>query len=131
MFMERNPALKGKARELRKNMTPWEKKLWYQFLRSAPVRFQRQKPIGDYIVDFYCAAQKLVIEVDGGQNYEADGLLYDRYRTEVLERYGVKVLRFSNLEVQENFPEVCETILRWVSVPKDRMRKEEKKEGVL
>ena len=131
MFMERNPALKGKARELRKNMMPWEKKLWYQFLRSAPVRFQRQKPIGDYIVDFYCAAQKLVIEVDGGQHYEADGLLYDRYRTEVLERYGVKVLRFSNLEVQENFPEVCETILRWVSVPKDRMRKEEKKEGVL
>ena len=79
-------------------------------------------------MDFYCAAQKLVIEVDGGQHYEADGLLYDRYRTEVLEQYGVKVLRFSNLEVQENFPEV---IFRWVSVPKDRMRKEEKKEGVL
>ena len=74
MFLERKPDLTARARELRKNMTPWEKKLWYQFLRSAPARFQRQKPIGNYIVDFYCAAQKLAIELDGGQHYEMEAM---------------------------------------------------------
>ena len=130
MFIERNPTLKGRARELRKNMTPWEKKLWYQFLRGAPVRFQRQKPIGNYIVDFYCSAKKLVIEVDGGQHYEVDGQLYDQQRTEVLRRYGIKVLRFSNLEIQENFPGVCETILRWILHSEDDILNQDKKEGV-
>ena len=57
------------AKTLRKNMTPWERKLWYEFLRSYPIRFQRQKAIGNYIVDFYCAKVGLVIELDGGGHY--------------------------------------------------------------
>ena len=129
MFIERDPALKNRARELRKNMTPWEKKLWHQFLRGAPVRFQRQKPIGDYIMDFYCAARKIAIEVDGGQHYEEENRQYDQCRTKALERYGVSVLRFSNLEIQENFSGVCETILQWVLPSAPRNENVREKEG--
>ncbi len=129
MFLERNPDLTARARELRKNMTPWEKKLWYQFLRSAPARFQRQKPIGNYIVDFYCAAQKLAIELDGGQHYEMEAMRRDRYRSKELERLGVTVLRFSNLEIQENFPEVCGTILRYISFSGEDPLNKKQKEG--
>ena len=91
-------------------MTPWERKLWYDFLRTYPVRFQRQKPIDNYIVDFYCASHKLVIELDGGQHYEESGIEYDRQRTQVLERLGVRVLRFSNRDVDTNFQGVCRAV---------------------
>ena len=107
MFLERNPALTPKARELRKNMTPWERKLWYDFLRHHPVRFQRQKPIGNYIVDFYCASRKLAIELDGGQHYEEAGKTYDRQRTKELSKLGIRILRFSNLDIDTNFEGVC------------------------
>ena len=87
------------ARELRKNMTPAEKRLWYLFLRGYPVRFQRQKAIGDYIVDFYCARAKLVVELDGSQH----GLPYheeeDLARTQALEEMGLMVVRYWNEDV--------------------------------
>ena len=98
------------AKELRKNMTPWERKLWYEFLRSYPVRFQRQKAIGNYIVDFYCAQAKLVIEIDGSQHYEAEGEKKDGVRDEALHGHGLLVLRFSNLEINQRFQAVCEEI---------------------
>ena len=98
------------AKELRKNMTPWEKKLWYQFLRSYPVRFQRQKAIGNYIVDFYCAKARLAVELDGGGHYEQGQQTADQRRTEALNTLGLQVIRFSNLDIDWNFDGVCQSI---------------------
>jgi very-short-patch-repair endonuclease len=95
------------AKALRKNMTPQERKLWYEFLSKYPVRFQRQKVIDHYIADFYCSSAKLIIEIDGGGHYTEEKQRYDQKRTEVLESYGVHVLRFSNIDVIDNFEGVC------------------------
>ncbi len=98
------------AKNLRKNMTPWERKLWYEFLSTYPVRFQRQKAIGNYIVDFYCAKARLVIELDGSQHYNKTDMLKDRIRTEKLEEFNLTVIRIPNNEIDENFYGVCEYI---------------------
>lgn len=98
------------ARNLQKNMTPWERKLWFEFLREYPVRFYRQKPIGNYIVDFYCAKARLVIELDGSQHYNESEMLKDKIRTENLEEFNLTVLRIPNNEIDENFEGVCEYI---------------------
>ena len=98
------------ARELRKNMTPWEVKLWQYFLRKYPLRFQRQKAIGNYIVDFYCAKAQLVIELDGGGHYLPEQQQKDIIRTKELESMGLAVLRICNTEVTRNFYGVCHTI---------------------
>ena len=98
------------AKNLRKNMTPWERKLWYCFLKTYSVRFQRQKPIDRYIVDFYCAKAKLIIELDGSGHYETESIENDRKRTEKLESLGYKVIRFTNFDVDKNFYGVCTVI---------------------
>ena len=104
--------LTEKARALRKNATPQENRLWYQFLRKYPLRFTRQKPIGSYIVDFYCRKANLVIELDGGRHFEDGSREYDAERDSFLSRAGLRVLRFTNLQINRNFPEVCEEIDR-------------------
>ena len=83
-----------RAKELRKCATKEEMHLWYDFLRDYPVRFQRQKTISGFIVDFYCHKAKLVIELDGSQHYTDEGLAYDMERSQVLGGYGLLVLRF-------------------------------------
>ena len=98
------------AKALRKNMTPWEKKLWYQFLRSYPVRFQRQKAIGNYIADFYCAKARLVVEFDGGEHYTPEQINKDNIRTAELENMNLTVLRILNRDIDRNFIGVCEYI---------------------
>ena len=98
------------AKALRKNMTPWERKLWYEFLRSYPTRFQRQKAIGNYIVDFYCAKARLVIELDGGGHYESRQIEQDAHRTKELEAMHLTVLRICNLDIDRNFVGVCQAI---------------------
>ncbi len=98
------------AKTLRKNMTRWEKKLWYDFLRTYPVKFQRQKAIGDYIADFYCAKAKLIIELDGSGHYAYSQKVKDEMRTIELERMGLRVIRFTNLEIAKNFKGVFEYI---------------------
>ena len=98
------------ARELRRNMTPWERKLWYNYLRGYPVRFQRQKAIGEYIVDFYCAQARLAVELDGGGHFETAQIEADRRRTADLEAMGLRVVRFANSEVSQNFAGVCQMI---------------------
>lgn len=95
---------------LRKSMTEEERKLWYQFLRTYSVKWYRQRPIDKYIVDFYCSKAKLIVELDGSQHYQPDGVASDEIRTDKLEQYGLKVLRFSNLDVQTHFYEVCTLI---------------------
>ena len=84
--------------------------MWYDYLRTYPVKFQRQKIIGKYIVDFYCAKAKLIVELDGSQHYEEQGMEYDAERTVFLEQYGIRVLRIPNNEVIQNFRGVCEYI---------------------
>ena len=108
--------LKPIARTLRKNMTRQERHLWYDYLRNKDVRFLRQKIIGSYIVDFYCAKANLVIELDGSQHYTEQGKAYDEERSAILHGYGLKVLRFSNRDVNNHFDAVCETIDREVQI---------------
>ena len=98
------------AKALRKNMTPWERKLWYDFLRNYPIRFQRQKAIGDFIVDFYCAKAKLVIELDGGGHYTEAQTKKDELRTRKLETMNLTIIRICNLDIDRNFRGVCEYI---------------------
>lgn len=98
------------ARQLRREMTPHERKLWYLFLRKYPIKIYKQKIIGRFIVDFYCASARLVIEVDGYRHYGAQGLAYDSERSEILKALGLEVLRFSNREVDREFHGVCEKI---------------------
>ena len=98
------------AKNLRKNMTPWERKLWYEFLRNYPLRFQRQKAIGNYIADFYCAKAGLVIELDGGGHYTPEQAEKDNLRTKELESMNLTVIRICNLDIDRNFRGVCEHI---------------------
>ncbi len=108
------PALTPRAREMRKHMTRQEKRLWYDYLRNYPVKFLRQKVIGGYIADFYCAAAGLVIEADGFQHGEAQNREYDEERTDLFKRYGLTVMRFSNYHIDNCFFDVCELIDRTV-----------------
>ena len=110
MSLNYNKKLIPRARELRKNMTRQERHLWYDFLCKYPVSFQRQKTIDNYIVDFYCHKAKLVIELDGSQHYTEEGLAYDSIRTDILERYDLEVIRFSNTDIDCHFTAMCETI---------------------
>ena len=102
------------AKRLRRDMTRQEKHLWYDFLKTHPVRFQRQKTIGSYIVDFYCHSAKLAVELDGSQHFEAAAEQYDARRTAVLASQGIEVLRVANIDVDQNFPGVCAIIDRRV-----------------
>ena len=98
------------ARQLRRQMTPHERKLWYLFLRKYPVKIYKQRIIGRFIVDFYCASAKLVIEVDGSQHYDPLGMAYDEERSAFFSNLGLEVLRFSNRDIDRNFQGVCEQI---------------------
>ena len=91
-------------------MTPHERKLWYLFLQHYPVKIYKQRIIGPFIADFYCASAKLVIEIDGSQHYDDDGVAYDLERTAYLESYGLRVIRYSNREIDREFPVVCQQI---------------------
>ncbi len=98
------------AKNLRKEMTKEERHLWYDYLRTHPIRFVRQKVLGKYIADFYSAQAKLVIELDGSQHYEEQMAKEDAERTAFLEEYGLTVLRIPNHEINKNFRGVCEFI---------------------
>ena len=103
--------LTSRAQTLRKQMTKEERWLWYGFLRNHPIQFRRQVVFAPYIVDFYAHRAHLAIELDGSGHYEPAQMQYDEKRTDILrERYGVYVLRFTNLEIQRQFRAVCEQI---------------------
>ena len=106
-----NPKLTGNAKTLRKNMTKEERHLWYDFLKPLNVTVNRQKVIGKYIVDFYIASSKIVIELDGSQHYKDKGIEKDAIRVEFLKSLGIKVLRYSNLDINQRFESVCHDIL--------------------
>ena len=106
-YKEKNITL---AKNLRKNATPQENHLWYDFLAKYEVRFQRQKAIDNFIADFYCHKAKLIIEIDGSQHYEEENKHNDEIRTEILEGYDLKVIRFTNRQIDTNFRGICEYI---------------------
>jgi very-short-patch-repair endonuclease len=106
--------LKTRSQQMRKEGTPQENKLWYGFLRRHSIRFTRQKPLGNYIVDFLCPSRKLVIEIDGSQHFEESGLEYDKIRTAYLNGLGLHVLRFTNKEVNDSFYHVCTEIQNYL-----------------
>ena len=103
-----------RAKELRRKATVEENRLWYEFLRDYPVRFQRQKTIDHFIADFYCYQARLIVEIDGSQHYTRQGKAYDTDRTQILQRYGLEVIRFSNQQINRNFWDVCNEIDRTV-----------------
>ena len=105
---------KRNSQRLRREQTKEEGKLWYIYLRKYKVTFTRQKPLGKYIVEFYCHKARLVIEVDGAQHYEPDAKIRDEERTKYLEQMGLKVLRFTNWDMNHNLEGVCKTIDREV-----------------
>ena len=115
MNTKNNSRLTGNAKALRRNMTKEERHLWYDFLKSLPVTVNRQKVIGNYIVDFYIASSKIVIELDGSQHYEDSGIENDAKRDEFLNSLSIKVLRYSNLDVNQRFESVCEDILNEIN----------------
>jgi very-short-patch-repair endonuclease len=111
-MLKYNKNLKPLAQKLRKNMTDAEKLLWpkVRMKQIAGLQFYRQAIIGDYIVDLYCPAAKLVVEIDGGQHYYGEGQESDKVRDNQLICLGLKVLRFSNLDVLQNINAVLEQI---------------------
>jgi len=122
MSLKYNSRLVGNAQNLRKNMTDEEKKLWYQFLKKLPMTVNRQKNIGNFIVDFYICSKNIVIEIDGRQHLSAEHKVADAKRDAELASLGLKVLRYSNKNVRENFIEVCSSILHNVGMTWDDLR---------
>ena len=111
MNCTRNSDHTSYAQKLRREMTAEERHLWYDFLKQLPVTVNRQKVLGPYIVDFYCADAKLVIELDGSQHFEPEKFAQDRERDAFLKGLGLCVLRYSNREIHQQFRNVCEDIL--------------------
>lgn len=107
-----NKKLTPLSRILRKNMTKEERHLWYDFLKNLPITIHRQKVMGCYILDFYCADKKFAIELDGSQHYEKQGVDHDMARDAYLREQGITVLRYSNLELSQQFEDVCNDILK-------------------
>ena len=122
MLYKYNKKLVSNARALRKNMTDEEKHLWYDFLKKLPVTVNRQKNIGNYIVDFFIASQRLVIEVDGMQHSSSVQLESDKKRDAELYRLGITVLRYKNGDVREHFEAVCQDILRHLGLSADDLK---------
>lgn len=110
MTLPRNRKLLPYARSLRREMTKAERHLWYDFLKTYPVKVYKQKIVGNYILDFYCERAKLAIELDGSQHYEHPGQQHDDQRTAELRALGIVVIRFSNTDVLQNFSNVCAAI---------------------
>jgi very-short-patch-repair endonuclease len=109
--------LTARAQSLRRDPTPAEKKLWYEFLRDLPYKFTRQKPLGSYVADFYCSRERLVIELDGDSHYTDRARRYDEVRSAVLELQGIRVIRFTNTEVLQDFESVCALVAAALETP--------------
>lgn len=105
--IKKNNKLLENARYLRREMTRHEKHLWYDFLQHYPIKIYKQRIIDNFIADFYCHKARLVIELDGSQHFTPEGKSYDEARTEIINQYGVKVIRYSNLDIDEKFDGVC------------------------
>ena len=111
MRYPRNQKNLTKARSLRRNMTPQERHLWYDFLRYCKPRFRRQEIIGSYIADFFCYEAKLIVEVDGSQHFTPELRERDNARTAYFHSLGIQVMRVDNGQINRDFQGVCEGIM--------------------
>ncbi len=116
MNFNSNPKLTKFAQKLRREMTKEEKHLWFDFLKLLPVTFNRQKVVGEYILDFYCSFARLAIELDGSQHHEDEAMQKDKERDEYLNNLGITVLRYTNTDVNMNFYSVCQDILNHLGI---------------
>lgn len=117
-----NKKLVANAKVLRKNMTREEKHLWYDFLKKLPVTVKRQHNIEDYIVDFYVASKRTVIEVDGTQHMLPEGKCADEKRDQDLAKWGIRVLRYTNIDINYNFDGVTQDILRKLEIDSETLK---------
>ena len=108
--MDEDNKILRRSQTLRKQMTREERHLWYDFLKTYPIQFKRQYPIGPYFADFYCFQAKMIVELDGSQHCEPEKIEYDQRRTEYIRQQGFAVVRFSNRDVMSRFRSVCEYI---------------------
>jgi very-short-patch-repair endonuclease len=111
-----NKRLVSNSQKLRKNMTKEERHLWYDFLIGLPVTVNRQKAIGNYIVDFYCSSAKLAIELDGSQHYLDFGTKQDKERDKYLNSLGIRVVRYSNSDINLRFNAVCMELMQLLNL---------------
>ena len=118
-----NPKTKNNAQFLRKNMTPEEKQLWYQFLNKLPFRVKRQHRIEGYIVDFYIAEKKVVIELDGKQHLMEENKIADEKRDKKLAEWGITVIRIPNKNINDDFGKVCNWLLNELGVVASDLKK--------
>lgn len=124
LYAPYNIKLKDAARNLRRNMTKPERKLWKEVLsrdKMEELRFLRQKPIGNYIADFYCSRLMLVIEVDGDSHFTDEGKAYDQIRTQILGKIGIKIIRYTNQEVMENIEGVQDDLKDQIALRKNEL----------
>ena len=119
MLYNYNKKLVPNAKTLRKNMTPEEKHLWYDFLKELPITVNRQKNIGNYIVDFFISQKRIVIELDGAQHRMPENEKSDNQRDKELRKLGIVVLRYTNEDINKNFNSVCEDILKHLEINKN------------
>ena len=122
MIYKYNKELVPYAQELRKNMTDEEKRLWYDFLKRLPVSVRRQKNIGNYIVDFFVPSHRIVIELDGSQHGKPENKEDDRKRDADMRQLGIRVLRYTNVEIHERFQGVCADILSYIGLTFDDLK---------
>jgi very-short-patch-repair endonuclease len=123
-YVPYNTELKELARENRKKPTQSEQKMWNELFRNkqcANLKFHRQKPLYEFIADFYCSQLKLAVEIDGESHLEKEALQYDKERTEILNSLGIKVIRYTNYDVLNNFEEVYKNILKEVNERKKEL----------
>ena len=117
-----NTSLKDNSKELRKEMTPEEKELWYNFLKKLPFPVKRQKIILNFILDFYIPKVKVAIEIDGRQHLEKEHLEKDSARDKILSEYGITVWRYPNESIDDNFTKVCNDILNRLGLSYDDLK---------
>ena len=119
---EYNKKLVTNSKHLRKNMTPEENHLWYDFLKKLPTTVNRQKIIGNYILDFYIAKYRIAIEIDGSQHYSAENKANDAERDAFLKKYGITILRYKNQDINKNFNGVIVDIMKNIGIGWDEMK---------
>ena len=116
-IFQRNKTLTPNSQTLRREMTPQESRLWYDYLKKLPVSVRRQHVIGNYIVDFYIPEKHLVIEIDGSQHKSADGIKEDALRDNELAKMGITVKRIANQSIDQYFNYVCEGLSKIINAP--------------
>ncbi|MBE6804939.1 MAG: DUF559 domain-containing protein [Ruminococcaceae bacterium] len=122
MIYKYNKKYVSLAQNLRKNMTREEKRLWYDFLKKLPITVNRQKNIGNYIVDFFIAKNRIVIEIDGqGHGFE-ENIQKDKNRDEDFDNLGITVLRYTNEDINRRFNSVCQDILLHLGINENNIK---------